>query len=114
VRGLALALSIAYTGSAVLALAVFHQWFGRLAEPETWTPLLRVAIACVPMAVVVLVVSNHSGSTSVLGLLARVVGASIAGAATFGAVVIWLGRRHDTRRRRPHPTVRPLGPPRGL
>ena len=49
VRGLALALSIAYSVAALLALAVFHQWFGRLAEPETWSPLLRVVIACVPM-----------------------------------------------------------------
>jgi putative peptidoglycan lipid II flippase len=114
VRGLALSLSIAYTVSALLALGVFHQWFGRLAEPETWAPLVRVAIACVPMAVVVLVVSNLSGSTSVIGLLARVIGATVAGAATFGAVVIWLGQRHDTRRRRPRPTVRALGPPRGL
>ena len=31
VRGLALSLSIAYTVAALLALAVFHQWFGRLA-----------------------------------------------------------------------------------
>jgi putative peptidoglycan lipid II flippase len=125
VRGLALALSIAYTVSAFLALAVFHQWFGRLAETSAWAPLGRVAIACVPMAVVVLVVSNLSGSTSVAGLLARIVGATVAGVVTFGAVVIWLGRRHDARRRPgPRPTspplgpplgtVRPLGPPRGL
>ena len=117
VRGLALAFSIAYTVAALLALAVFHQWFGRLAEPESWTPLIRVAVACVPMAVVVLLVSNLSGSTTVAGLLARLVSATVAGAATFGAVVIWLGRRHDARRRRPHPATRrlgPISPPRGL
>ena len=74
-RGLALSLSIAYTVAALLALAVFRQWFGRLAERETWAPLVRVVIASVPMGVVVLVVSNLSGSTSVAGLLARVVGA---------------------------------------
>ena len=117
VRGLALAFSIAYTVAALLALAVFHQWFGRLAEPESWTPRIRVAVACVPMAVVVLLVSNLSGSTTVAGLLARLVSATVAGAATFGAVVIWLGRRHDARRRRPHPATRrlgPISPPRGL
>jgi putative peptidoglycan lipid II flippase len=110
VRGLALSLSIAYTAAAVLALAVFRQWFGRLAEPETWAPLWRVAVACVPMAVVVLVVSNLSGSTSITGLLARVVGAVVAGGLTFGAVVIWLGRRHDTRRRSGGPPPGPRPP----
>ncbi len=106
VRGLALSLSIAYTVSAFVALAVFHQWFGRLAERETWAPLVRVVIATIPMAVVVLVVSNLSASTSIPGLLARVVGSVIAGGLTFGAVVVWLGRRHDAHRR---PPGRPAG-----
>ena len=126
VRGLALSLSIAYSVAALLALAVFHQWFGRLAEPGTWAPVWRVVVASIPMGAVVLVVSNLSGSTSIAGLLARVVGAMVAGALTFGVVVIWLGRRHEARRRPPPPTpptppVRPLGPlagplrsPRGL
>ncbi len=115
VRGLALSLSIAYSVAALLALAVFHQWFGRLAERETWAPLVRVVIASVPMGVVVLVVSNLSASTSVAGLLARVVGSVVAGGLTFGAVVIWLGRRHDTHRRPPSRPVGPAGPdnPRG-
>jgi putative peptidoglycan lipid II flippase len=111
VRGLALSLSIAYTVAAGLALAVFRQWFGRLAEPQTWAPLWRVVVASVPMGAVVLVVSNLSGSTSVIGLLARVVGATLAGGLTFAAVVVWLGRRHDGRRR-PPPAVapNPFGP----
>ncbi len=108
VRGLALSLSIAYTIAAVLAFAVFRQWFGRLADRETWAPLWRVAAASVPMGIVVLVVSNVSGSTSLVGLLARVIGAMIAGGLTFGAVVVWLGRRHDARRE--PPPARPLGP----
>ena len=111
VRGLALSLSIAYSVAAVLALAVFRRWFGRLAPAETWSPLPRVAVATVPMAVVVLVVSNLSGSTSVAALLARVVGSVVAGGATFAAVVIWLGRRHEQRRRRPPPGP-PAPPPR--
>ena len=109
-RGLALSLSIAYTVSALLALGLFHQWFGRLAERETWAPLVRVLIPSVPMAIVVLVVSNLSASTSVTGLLARVVGSVVAGGLTFGAVVIWLGRRHDTHRRPPSRPVGPVGP----
>jgi putative peptidoglycan lipid II flippase len=104
VRGLALSLSIAYSVAALLALAVFRQWFGRLGAPGTWDPLGRVVVASVPMAVVVLVVSNLSGSTSFTGLVLRVGAAVVAGAVTFGAVVVWLGRRHDARR---HPPVSP-------
>jgi putative peptidoglycan lipid II flippase len=110
VRGLALSLSIAYSVAALAALAVFHQWFGRLADRETWAPLGRVLIATVPMGIVVLVVSNLSGSTSVVGLLVRVTAAVVAGGLTFGAVVVWLGRRHDARRPpRPRPPARPVG-----
>ncbi len=113
VRGLALSLSIAYTVAALLALATFRRWFGRLAEPSSWSPLVRVLVATVPMGVVVLVVSNLSASTSVGGLLARLVASVVAGAVTFGAVVIALGRRHDARRRpptRPGPPDRPAPP----
>jgi putative peptidoglycan lipid II flippase len=112
VRGLALSLSIAYTVAALLALAVFHQWFGRLAPSETWAPLGRVVIASIPMALVVLLVSNLSGSTSTAGLFVRVVGAVVAGGLTFAAAVIWLGRRHDAARRRPPPPPPPEPPPR--
>jgi putative peptidoglycan lipid II flippase len=110
VRGLALSLSIAYSVSALLALAVFHQWFGRLAERASWAPLIRVLVASVPMAIVVLVVSNLSASTRIAGLLARVVGSVIAGGLTFGAVVIWLGRRDEARHPRPRPRPRPSRP----
>jgi len=114
VRGLALSLSIAYTVAAILALAVFRQWFGRLAEAEAWAPLRRVALACIPMALVVLVVSNLSASTSVGALTLRVVGAVVAGLLTFGAAVVWLGRRHATHRRPPGPPPSGRGPRPGL
>jgi putative peptidoglycan lipid II flippase len=116
VRGLALSLSIAYTVAALLALATFHQWFGRLAERETWAPLVRVLVASVPMGVVVLLVSNVSASTTIPALLARVVGSILAGGATFAAVVVWLGRRHDAHRRPPPPPPppRPAGPVRAV
>ena len=100
VRGLALSLSISYTVAAVVAFATFRHWFGTIGTAELWAPLWRVVIASVPMAIVVLVVSNLSGSTSVVGLLGRVVLGTLCGALTFGAVVIWLGRRDDLRRRR--------------
>ena len=111
VRGLALSLSIAYTVAAVAVLAVFHLWFGRLAPRETWAPLWRVVIACIPMAVVVLIISNLSGSTTPVGLLARVGGAVVAGGLTFGAMVIWLGQRAEARRGSGRP---PRGPGPGL
>jgi hypothetical protein len=66
-----------------------------------------VLVASAPMAIVVLVVSNLSASTSIAGLLARVVGSVVAGGLTFGAVVVWLGRRDEARRPRPS---RPVGP----
>ena len=92
----------------LLALAVFRQWFGRLGDARDLGARCGAScIACVPMGVVVLVVSNLSGSTSVAGLLARVVGAVVAGGVTFGAVVVWLGRRHDARR---PPAAAPAGP----
>lgn len=100
VRGLALSLSISYTVAAVVAFATFRHWFGTIGSPELWAPLWRVVIASVPMAAVVLVASNLSGSTSVVGLLGRVVLGGVCGAVAFGAVVIWLGRRDDRRRRR--------------
>jgi putative peptidoglycan lipid II flippase len=98
VRGLALSLSIAYSVAALLALAVFRQWFGRLAEAGAWAPLRRVALACVPMAIVVLVVSNLSGSTTTAGLAARVLCAVLAGGVAFAATIVWSGRRADLRR----------------
>jgi hypothetical protein len=109
VRGLALSLSISYTVAALLALATFHQWFGRLADHAEWSPLWRVIIASIPMGIVVVLVSNLSGSTSFGALLVRVLGSMIAGGLTFAAVVIWLGRRHDARR--PPPTRDRAGVP---
>ncbi len=113
VRGLALSLSVAYTVAALCTLVVFHRWFGHLAPRETWAPLWRVCIAAVPMAVVVLVISNLSSSTSPVGLLARVGGAVLAGGLTFGAMVIWLGQRAEARRRAGRPPRGPGSPPSG-
>ena len=99
VRGLALALSVAYSVSALLGLALLKRWFGRLGTEGTWTPLRRVAVATLAMGAVVLVVSNLSGATHGPLLLARVVGAVVAGLAVYWAVVVVLGRRAATRHR---------------
>ena len=69
---------------------------GAWATARTWAPLRRVVMATVAMGVVVLVVSNLSGSTTQrVGLAVRVVGAVVAGLAAFAgvAVVLAAGRR---------------------
>ena len=71
--------------AAILGLALLRRWFGRLGTPETWDPLRRVAVASLAMGVIVLVVSNLSGSTQGFILFARVVGAVVAG------IVVYVG-----------------------
>jgi putative peptidoglycan lipid II flippase len=99
VRGLALSLSIAYSVSALIGLALLRRWFGPLGDPETWSPLRRVLIASLAMGVAVDVVSSLSGSNHGFLLFARVVGAIVAGAAVYGGVVVFLGRRSEIQRR---------------
>ena len=102
VRGLALSLSIAYTVAAVLAAGGLPPVvrspgrapdLGAAARASSW-PRCPWAWSCswCPTSRV---------RRSVIGLLARVVGAALAGGLTFAAVVVWLGRRHDGRRRPP-------------
>jgi len=98
-RGLALALSVAYTAGALVGLVLLRRWFGHLGTPGTWDPLRRVVLATVVMGLVVLVVSNLSGANSGVGLLIRVLGASAAGLVAYGASIFLLGRRHEARRR---------------
>ena len=86
---------------ALLGLALLRHWFGPLGTEGTWTPLRRVGVATVAMGVVVLVVSNLSGATHGLLLLARVVGAVVAGLVVYGAVAVALGRRAAIRQRQP-------------
>jgi putative peptidoglycan lipid II flippase len=98
VRGLALSLSVAYSVGALVGLAVLRRWFGRLGTAATWSPLRRVGVASLAMGVVVLVVSNLSGATHGVELFVRVAAAMATGLVAFGAVIVWLGRRHELRR----------------
>jgi putative peptidoglycan lipid II flippase len=93
VRGLALSLSVAYTAAAVVGVVTLRRWIGPLGTERTWQPLRPVIAASVAMALVVLVVSNASGSTTTSGLLVRVVGAVVCGAAVFAGTAAALGRR---------------------
>jgi putative peptidoglycan lipid II flippase len=99
VRGLALSLSVAYTAGAVAGLALLRRWFGSLGGREVWAPLPRVLLASLAMGVVVLVVSNISGTLHGFGLLVRVVASVAAGGLAFLGATVLLGRRHDARRR---------------
>ena len=99
VRGLALALSVAYSVGTLLGVVVLRRWFGSLGTRGTWVPLGRVGAGTVVMGAVVLVVANLSGSEHFGLLAARVLGAAAAGLAAYGAVTIALGRRASQRAR---------------
>lgn len=103
VRGLALALSIAYSVAAVLAMAVVRRRVGGLGGDDLTTPVKRVLAASAVMAAVTIVVVNLSAATSGVGLLARVVAAVVVGALAYGAAAALLAARHDRRRRPPDP-----------
>jgi putative peptidoglycan lipid II flippase len=113
VRGLALSLSVAYTVAALAGLLVLRTWLGHLGDARTWAPLRRVGLASLAMGVAVLVVSNLSGATHGLALVARVVGSVVVGVVAFAGVSVFLATRAERlqRRRRPRPVVG--APPRG-
>jgi putative peptidoglycan lipid II flippase len=112
VRGLALALSVAYTLAALGGLALMRSWLGPLSAgaPGMWGPLGRVGTASIAMGVVVLVASNLSGASHGPVLVLRVVGSVALGGVAFLAAITFLGRRHDMRRRDAARGIGPLGP----
>ncbi|MGH2930439.1 MAG: murein biosynthesis integral membrane protein MurJ, partial [Solirubrobacteraceae bacterium] len=88
VRGLALSLTIAYSVAAVCGVVVLRRWLGRLGEGHPWRPLRRVVAATFVMGAVVLVVSDLSSASQGAGLLARVVGAVVAGVAVYAGMAL--------------------------
>jgi putative peptidoglycan lipid II flippase len=99
VRGLALALSVAYSVSALVGLVLLRSWFGPLGTTATWAPLRRVISASVIMGAVVLVVSNLSSAGSGTGLLIRVAASIVAGLVSYGVIAMLLGARSARLRR---------------
>ena len=93
VRGLALALTVAYTGAALCGVAVLRRWLGPLGGPRTWAPLRRVIGATAVMGAVVLLVVNLSGAQHGVMLFLRVAGALAAGAVVYGTIALVLGGR---------------------
>lgn len=85
VAGLALANSIAYTAVGVIALGWLWLNLGGLATPGTRRAIVRASVASLAMGVVAIVAVNVSTTTTTTGLLARIGGATLA-----GAVAYWL------------------------
>ena len=97
VRGLALALSLAYTVAAGIALSVVSRREGGLGGPELTTPLSRVLVATAVMAVATVLAVNVSGADSGLALLARILFAVVVGVAAFAGTTVLMGVREDRR-----------------
>jgi len=85
--------SIAYTAAAFGALYAVHRRAGSLGPPGCYRPLARVALACVPMAVVVAGTAAITAWDTGAGLAARLAWSVAAGAITFFATVSWLSSR---------------------
>ncbi len=97
VRGLALSLSVAYTASALAAMAVVHRRVGGLRPAELGAPLRRVLAASAAMGIAAVFAVNLSGSESDLGLVLRIVLAVVVGVAVFLGAVVLLGARAERR-----------------
>jgi putative peptidoglycan lipid II flippase len=95
VRGLALSLSLAYTVSAVLGLALIRNRVGGLGGDDLTTPVKHVLAATAVMAVLTVLALNVSGSTTGFGLFARVVLAVVVGIGGFVATAGLLAHRGD-------------------
>ncbi len=95
VRGLALSLSLAYTVSAVLGLALIRNRVGGLGGDDLTTPVKHVLTASAVMAVLTVLALNVSGSTTGFGLLSRVVLAVLVGIGGFVATAGLLAQRGD-------------------
>ena len=91
--GLALAVAIAYSISAILGLTLLHNWFGKLGNPGCYAPLARVVISSVVMGLVVVVVSNLSSSQSFIALFSRVIGSVVVGGVAYLGCISFLAKR---------------------
>ncbi len=95
VRGLALAMSVAYSVAAVIGLRVVASKEGGLAVDDLRTPLTRVLVSTAVMAVVTVFAVNVSGATSGTALLGRLVLAVVVGVVAFVGTTAVLGARAD-------------------
>ena len=97
VRGLALSVSIAYSFTALLAMAVVRQRVGGLGGADLTTPVKRVLGASAVMGVATVLALSVSGASSGFGLLVRVAFAVLVGALAYVATAAILGAREAHR-----------------
>ena len=95
VRGLALAMSVAYSVAAVIGLRVVAAKEDGLAVDDLRTPLTRVLVSTAVMAVATVFAVNVSGATSGAALLGRLVLAVVVGVVAFVGTTVVLGARAD-------------------
>jgi putative peptidoglycan lipid II flippase len=116
VRGIALSIAIAYTVSAVVALAHVRTRIHGLDGDLVMTPLVHVAVATAALVVAAALGSNITASQSNVGLLLRVVVGAVAGGGAFILAAGFLGGRRPPASRPPRGGTRPppdSPPPRG-
>jgi putative peptidoglycan lipid II flippase len=113
VRGIMLSISAAYTAAALAGLVHLRRRLGGLDVDRLWRPLARVGAASVPLLAGTVLGSSVSGSDSAGALLVRLGLGLGAGAAGFLAGAGVLAARHERRRSRPTPppAVPPPAPP---
>lgn len=97
VRGLALAMTIAYSVAALIGLRVVVAKEGGFAGSELAGPLGRVLIATGVMAVATILAVNVSGATSGPALVARLALAVVVGVVAFFGTTVVLGAREERR-----------------
>ena len=81
--GIALSVSVGYSVAAVAGLLVLERWLGRLGPPGCYRPLGRICASSAVMGVVIAVVSNLSAAMAGPALYARVIAATVLGAAAY-------------------------------
>jgi putative peptidoglycan lipid II flippase len=108
VRGLALAMSIAYSIAALIALRVVGKREGGLGGQELATPVTRVLVATAVMTLATVFAVNISAAASGFALLGRVVFAIVVGVVAFVGTTVVLGSREA--RRTSHDRVQGTAP----
>jgi putative peptidoglycan lipid II flippase len=91
VEGLAWSWTLAYAVAAVVALAAFRRRLGRLDGRALLATTVRVVVALVPAAVVVVAIDRAIGDASFASAAAVLVVAGIAGTAVFAGTLQLLG-----------------------
>ena len=90
VKGLALALPLAYSISALLALVVLRARIGLIGGRKLLLAVGKIALACAAMAVAVLAVSRAVGSDDGVGAMVRTAAGVAVGVVVFGVTAVAL------------------------